>query len=109
MEHSRLSENEVIVTGEDASILVECLDLMRKRGKEIPGEGWTNSCELVSKISGFEIKNKSSTFVGVRVGRPEKGMPRKMRPPVQGLFPVGRSLGMSRDILAAAEKNGLAY
>ena len=35
-------------------------------------------------------------------------MPRKMRPPVQGLFPVGKSTGMSRDILVAAEKTGLS-
>ncbi len=88
-------------------MIAECLDLKKERVKELSGEGWTNTLGLVSKLSGLSIKAKSSTFVGVRVGRPEKAMPRKMRPPVQGLFPVGRSLGMSRDILLAAEKKGL--
>ncbi|MGI0091428.1 MAG: DNA polymerase II large subunit, partial [Nitrososphaerales archaeon] len=108
VEHSLLTESEVIVTGLGAQILAECLDLSQTMWKELPGEGWATTLELVSKLAGVEIKNKSSTFVGVRVGRPEKGMPRKMRPPVQGLFPVGKSAGMSRDILVAAEKNGLA-
>jgi DNA polymerase II large subunit len=108
VEHAILGEDELIVTGLEAEILSECLDLSRTRHKEIPTEGWSNACELTSKLAGVEIRNKTSTFVGVRVGRPEKAMPRKMRPPVQGLFPVGRSTGMSRDILVAAEKNGLS-
>ncbi len=105
VEHSLLSDSGLIVSGIDAEILSECLDLARIRVKDIPSSGWTNSCELVGILAGVAIRNKSSTFVGVRVGRPEKGMPRKMRPPVQGLFPVGRSIGMSRDILTAAEKS----
>jgi DNA polymerase II large subunit len=107
VEHSVLLDRRVIVTGLDAEILIECLDLKRVRHNEIPGDGWSTPLELVSKLAGVEIKNKSSTFVGVRVGRPEKGMPRKMRPPVHGLFPVGRSLGMSRDILVASENTAL--
>ena len=107
VEHSLLTETELIITDDEAKILLECLDLSQIRHKEIPGEGWSNTIELVSKLAGVEIKNKSSTFVGVRVGRPEKAMPRKMRPPVQGLFPVGKSTGMSRDILVAADKTGL--
>ena len=108
VEHSPLTETELIITDDEAKILLECLDLSRIRNKETPGEGWSNTVELVSKLAGVEIRNKSSTWVGVRVGRPEKGMPRKMRPPVQGLFPVGKSTGMSRDILVAAEKTGLS-
>ena len=108
VEHSLLSENELIITGLDAEIVSECLDLKLTRNNEIPSEGWVTSTELVSKLAAVEIKNKSSTFVGVRVGRPEKAMPRKMRPPVQGLFPVGKSTGMSRDILIAADNNDLA-
>ncbi len=108
VEHSLLAENQIIVTGIDALVIMECLDLRRERTRELSGEGWTNTCELVGKLSDMQIKNKSSTFVGVRVGRPEKGMPRKMRPPVQGLFPVGKSVGMSRDILLASENHSLS-
>ncbi len=107
-EHSLLSNNEIIITDLEAQILLQCLDLRHEMNKEIPSDGWSSTIELMSKLAGVEIKNKSSTFVGVRVGRPEKGMPRKMRPPIHGLFPVGKSTGMSRDILIAADNNKLA-
>ena len=108
IEHAQLGESDVIVTGEPASILALCLDMKKERANQIPTDGWNNSIELVSTLAGLQIRNKSSAFVGVRVGRPEKAMPRKMRPPVQGLFPVGRSVGMSRDILVASEKENLS-
>jgi DNA polymerase II large subunit len=101
VEHSPVGENYVMIAGEQALTLITCLNLL---DPTMPQEGWTNSLELVSKLSGLQIRAKSSTFIGVRVGRPEKAMPRKMKPPVQGLFPVGRSTGMSRDILAASER-----
>jgi DNA polymerase II large subunit len=107
VEHSLLAPKQLIITGMDSLVIAECLDLRKERVRELSGEGWTNTLELLGKLSGLQIKGKSSTFVGVRVGRPEKAMPRKMRPPVQGLFPVGKSPGMSRDILAASEKKGL--
>jgi DNA polymerase II large subunit len=106
IEHSPIGD-DYIVTGEQASILATCLGFDDDVGKksQVPMENWTNSLQLVSKLSGLEIRGKSSTFVGVRVGRPEKAMERKMRPPVQGLFPVGKSEGMSRDIYSASERS----
>ena len=108
MEHSLLSSSEIIITDVEAEILAECLDLEHLRHKETPSDGWTTTIELVGRLTGIPIRHKSSTFVGVRVGRPEKGMPRKMRPPVQGLFPVGKSNGMSRDIMVAADNPNLS-
>jgi DNA polymerase II large subunit len=108
VEHAIISESELIITGQQAQILVLCLDLRREKHRHIPTEGWQTTTELISALSGVPIRNKSSAFIGVRVGRPEKAMPRKMRPPVQGLFPVGRSTGMSRDIIAASEKENLS-
>lgn len=108
IEHSPLSSSELIITGLEADILTECLDLQHLRYNQTPIDGWTNSIELATKLAGVAVRHKSSTFVGVRVGRPEKGMPRKMRPPVQGLFPVGRSSGMSRDITLAADNPNLS-
>jgi DNA polymerase II large subunit len=105
VEHSPIGD-EFIITGESAAVLLTCLGFFGDNGginkRPVPTEEWIDSLDLISKLSGFVIKGKSSTFVGVRVGRPEKAMERKMRPPVHGLFPVGRSEKMSRDILAAA-------
>lgn len=104
VEHSPIGE-EFIVTGEQATVLAVCLGFSENAEKSpVPMENWTNTLQLISRISNLEIKAKSSAFVGVRVGRPEKAMERKMRPPVQGLFPVGRSEKLSRDIMSAAER-----
>ena len=60
--------------------------------------------EIISQSSGIKIRNKFSTAIGVRVGRPEKSSLRKMKPPVHTLFPVGRKGGASRDLLKAAKQ-----
>ncbi|SRR5579875_347486 len=104
VEHSPIDDSQVIISGDQALTFATSLGLLGEK-KPLP-EKWSSSIELVSLLSGMQIKAKSSAFIGVRVGRPEKAMPRKMRPPVQGLFPVGRSTGMSRDILAASERTG---
>jgi DNA polymerase II large subunit len=109
-EHRVLDEKTIIVTGDDAQIIMRSLGLDEEKAtanndRENEASEWNDSSDLVSKLSGVPIRRKSSPVsMGVRVGRPEKAMARKMRPPVQGLFPVGKTLGrMSRDILLAAE------
>lgn len=56
----------------------------------------------ISKQSGILIKNKFSTSIGVRIGRPEKASPRQMKPPIHTLFPIGDKGGATRDLLKAA-------
>jgi len=58
--------------------------------------------ENISKTSEITIKPKFSTSVGVRIGRPEKAAPRKMKPPVHTLFPIGVKGGPTRDLLKAS-------
>ncbi len=57
---------------------------------------------IISKSSGIQIKNKFSTSVGVRIGRPEKAAPRQMKPPTHVLFPVSDKGGPTRDLLKAS-------
>jgi len=44
------------------------------------------------------------TYIGTRMGRPEKAKKREMSPPVHVLFPVGLAGGPRRDIIEAAKK-----
>jgi DNA polymerase II large subunit len=61
--------------------------------------------KIISESSEILIKNKFSTSIGVRIGRPEKAAPRKMKPPIHSLFPVGDKGGPTRDILKASNKS----
>jgi len=60
--------------------------------------------DIVSKLLNVSIKEKFSSSIAVRVGRPEKAADRKMKPPVHVLFPIGTNGGPTRDILKALEK-----
>ena len=60
--------------------------------------------ENISKTSGITIRNKFSTSIGVRIGRPEKAAPRQMKPPIHSLFPIGDKGGMTRDLLKASQR-----
>ena len=57
--------------------------------------------EAVSKAAGFPVRDKAGTWIGGRMGRPEKAAPRLMDPPPHVLFPIGEVGGPQRDILKA--------
>jgi hypothetical protein len=52
-----------------------------------------DSLELVSYLSGIEIKNRAPTRIGASMGRPEKANERRMKPPPNVLFPLGEAGG----------------
>jgi len=58
--------------------------------------------KILTKSSGIQIKNKFSTSIGVRIGRPEKAAARQMKPPTHVLFPVSDKGGPTRDLLKAS-------
>jgi len=57
----------------------------------------------IEKISGIPQRDKAGSFIGARMGRPEKAAQREMSPPVNVLFPIGDAGGSSRDIIAAVK------
>ncbi|QUC64604.1 DNA polymerase II large subunit [Nitrosopumilus sp. K4] len=60
--------------------------------------------KIISESSGIEIRNKFSTSIGVRIGRPEKAAPRLMKPPTHVLFPISDKGGPTRDLLKASRQ-----
>ena len=57
--------------------------------------------DSVNDFSEFEIKDKAGTFVGSRMGRPEKAKLRKLTGSPNVLFPVGKEGGRLRSIQEA--------
>ena len=62
---------------------------------------------LLNKNSDYIIRDKAGTFIGARMGRPEKAKMRKMQPPPHGLFPVGKEGGRTRSFQTATEGSGI--
>ncbi|UCE46140.1 MAG: DNA polymerase II large subunit [Methanobacteriota archaeon] len=73
---------------------------IRPRTDSVPET--TKSLELVSELSGVEIRARAVTRIGARVARPEKARERRMKPPPHCLFPVGSHGGAQRLINGAA-------
>ncbi|MFH1257387.1 MAG: DNA polymerase II large subunit, partial [Candidatus Micrarchaeota archaeon] len=57
--------------------------------------------ELVNALAGVKIHRKAGIYIGASQGRPEKAKERKMKPPVQSLFPIGLEGGKLRGLVRA--------
>ncbi|MBN2111726.1 DNA polymerase II large subunit [Candidatus Woesearchaeota archaeon] len=59
--------------------------------------------EILKKIALIQLRDKAGTFIGARMGRPEKAKQRKMTGSPHSLFPVGEEGGRLRSIQSALE------
>lgn len=99
-------EGNIVITGEDADAFSFCLGYESQR--DLDSASAKSVLEAVNFLSGVCVKEKAPTFVGARMGRPEKAKRREMKPLVHVLFPVGLAGGSQRDIIEAA-KNGPTF
>lgn len=58
-----------------------------------------NVLELINKWSIVKIRDKVGTYIGARMGRPEKARIREMKGSVMVLFPVGDEGGRMRNLM----------
>ena len=87
--HEVVSNEFVIVKGEDASCLARCIKIDdHNKLKSIVGNN-TKTLEVVNLLAPFTIRDKCGTFIGARMGRPEKAKMRKLAGSPHILFPVG--------------------
>jgi len=61
------------------------------------------SLDAINSVSDVVLKDRAGFSIGARMGRPEKAEARRMKPPVQSLFPVGRAKGTERRIEEVAK------
>jgi DNA polymerase II large subunit len=59
--------------------------------------------DMINLISSVKIKDRAGTFIGARMGRPEKAKLRKLKGSPHVLFPVGKEGGRLRSVLEACE------
>ncbi len=75
------------------------------KGQDSPNKEKKTAFDLVERTSLVKVRKKVGTYIGARMGRPEKAKERKMEPPVHALFPIGWAGGKERSINSAAERN----
>jgi len=98
----KLVNDKILMEGSDAAAFAFSLGYgAAKTGGDAQG---ATAVEAVSRLSGVEVKDKAPTYVGGRMGRPEKAKRREMKPLVHVLFPVSLAGGTHRDLLEAAKQ-----
>jgi DNA polymerase II large subunit len=97
----RVFRSEVFIEGSDAHAFAFTLGLNNPKNMIITDK---STLENLVRLSGLVVRDKAPSFVGARVGRPEKAKRREMKPVVQVLFPVGLNGGVRRDLMKAYKK-----
>ena len=59
--------------------------------------------DIINSISEIKLRDKSGTFIGARMGRPEKAKVRKLDGEPHTLFPIGKEGGKMRSFQSAME------
>ncbi len=119
VEHEVTLENVVINEEESKSLFANLgisLDVLGKNNYKIFEEvGFLlthisseelkdkNTLEVIKSISHYKIKDKAGTFIGCRMGRPEKAKLRKLIGNPSVLFPVGLEGGRFKSVNEAVE------
>ena len=92
----RVEQESIILENQEAKIFFNLLF------REKPTISDLSVPKILSESSGIQIRNKFSTSIGVRIGRPEKAAARQMKPPTHVLFPISDKGGPTRDLLKAS-------
>jgi DNA polymerase II large subunit len=94
-----LGLNLIIVRLENHKIFEEIMKII----EQVNLQTGKNLLEIINSLSKYKIKDKAGTFIGCRMGRPEKAKLRKLIGNPSVLFPVGAEGGRFRSINAAEE------
>jgi len=97
----KVIESKVVI--EDADSFIFLIGLNRLTIDEVFSivDRSDSTLSALSTISGLEIKDTAGTFIGARLGRPEKAKMREMETNPNVIFPVGESGGRDRNIVTA--------
>jgi DNA polymerase II large subunit len=101
-----LATNEfAVIEGDYARVFALNLSMENKSPEELSGIFLNNpdkdALAIVNLISPIPVRDKGGTFIGARMGRPEKAKMRALTGSPHALFPVGDEGGRLRSIQAA--------
>ena len=97
----RVENDKIIIDHDDAYTLLNTLR------EPLNFDNDSDTIKSINEVSRVEIMPKAPTYLGGRVGRPEKSKERKMKPAPHSLFPIGINGGSRRNIIDAAKKGSI--
>lgn len=111
IEHTIATEDVVIKEQEASALLLnlgieknkEIIPQLKNIQESIGKNKDKNVLDIINSVSQFKIRDKGGTFIGARMGRPEKAKMRKLTGNPHVLFPVGEAGGRMRSVQEAGE------
>lgn len=98
--HIIASYEFIIIKNEDAECIYEII-----YNKKIDNTKDKDTLKILNQINDIKIKDKCGTFIGTRMGRPEKAKMRKLQGSPHILFPVGSQGGRFKSFQETIKKN----
>jgi DNA polymerase II large subunit len=103
--HAFVNNEFVVIDREFATVLASVFHIMEEKPSElkkyiVPEK---SILDAINQFSPFTIRDKSGTFIGTRMGRPEKAKQRELTGSPHALFPVGEEGGRLRSFQSALE------
>lgn len=104
--HLVINNENVVLESKESTILSSCLNFenqedLKKFNPSLLPE--TDTLAILNQVSKLRLRDKSGTFIGARMGRPEKAKQRKMTGSPQVMFPVGQEGDRLRSFQAALQ------
>lgn len=101
----RFRDGRAIVDEVYSEAMTDCL------GLAVAGDGFKKVAELnggdtleaVSLAAGYEVRARTMTRIGARMGRPEKAKERELTPKLHTVFPVGMNTQPRKDVESAVK------
>lgn len=109
IEHEVVTENVLINQENSKALLVNIgldyltSDLEKGTDKVMKKIRSGEMMNVINQLSKLKIRDKAGTFIGARMGRPEKAKLRKLVGSPNALFPVGNEGGRLRSVNQACE------
>jgi len=108
VEHKVILQENVVIEKEQAQAIWANLGLHKQTVEELKNKVIEykefQALEIINLVCGLKIKDKGGTFIGARMGRPEKAKMRKLTGSPHTLFPIGDEGGKYRCFQSALEK-----
>ncbi|MBI3033974.1 DNA polymerase II large subunit [Candidatus Woesearchaeota archaeon] len=107
--HSVVSNQNIVISGADADSIIATLDLENFSITKFVElcETQSSSVDIINSASQIKIRDKAGTFIGARMGRPEKAKMRAMTGSPHALFPVGNEGGRLRSLQSSMESGNI--
>jgi len=93
--------NKVKIVADEAYIFAFCLGF---KNSDYKIDALEDVLDIIQQLTGIIVRPKGVSYVGARMGRPEKAKHREMKPLVHTLFPVGLAGGSRRNLIEASKK-----